>query len=310
MEFRELQLSDRKIVEQFLGFDECRLAAYHFTNIFIWRGQFRIFYIILDGNLCLFLKDKQSCFMYLPPLPRRMSRSVISEKTGTAVINTCFTIMDRLNLNKNISRIENVEEKDLPFYQKFGYAYSAKSGDYLCERKDIVSLKGNRFKSKRACYNYFVKHYDFEFRPYFKQDRSICLALYQKWARQRRGRFSGSLYQSMLKDSFFSHKAAMENFLQLGIVGYVVKIKKPDEIAGYSFGFPLNSQVFCILFETCNLAYKGISQFIFSQFCRQLSDYQYINIMDDSGLANLRRVKLSYHPLRIVPNYIIGRSVN
>ena len=235
--------------------------------------------------------------MYLPPL---------GSKPDESVIETCFAIMDGFNLNKDISRIENVEEKDLPFYQEYGYAYSTKPGDYLCRKKDIANLTGNKFKSKRASYNYFIKHYDFEFRPFLKQDKPTCLALYQQWARQRKDIFSNSLHQAMLEDSFLCHKVAMENFLQLGLIGYAIEIK--GRIAGYTFGFPINSRIFCILFEICNLSCRGISQFIFSQFCRQLSGYQYINIMDDSGLANLRKVKLSYYPVQIIPNYIIKRA--
>lgn len=235
--------------------------------------------------------------MYLPPLGREPDSSVIKR---------CFAIMDRFNTNKDISRIENVEEKNLPSYQRFGYTHYAKPGDYLCKREDITYLKGNKFKSKRAAYNYFIKHYDFEFRPYIVQDKPGCLALYQHWAKQRVDRFSDSLYQGLLEDSFICHKVTMENFLPLGLLGYVTKIK--DKIAGYTFGFPINPRIFCILFEICDLLYGGISQFVFSQFCRQLSDYHYINIMDDSGLDNLRKVKLSYHPVRIVPNYVVRRT--
>ncbi len=297
MKFNELRLSDKNLFERFFSFNDYQLSTYHFSNIFIWIRLFRIFYTILNGYLCIFLKDKESCFMNLPPLGR---------KPDSAVINNCFAIMNSFNHNKNISRIENIEERDLIFYQKHGYAYSTKPGDYLCRREDIASLKGNRFKSKRASHNYFVKNYDFEFKSYMGQDEADCLALYKHWAKQRKNKFSDSLYQIMLEDSFLCHKLALENFLQLGLIGYVVKIK--GKIAGYTFGFPVNPRIFCILFEICNLAYQGISQFIFSQFCQQLPGYEYINIMDDSGLENLREVKQSYRPVRIVPNYIIKRN--
>jgi len=296
MEFRQLQLSDRDIFERFLSLREQHLSAYHFCNIYIWKELFRIFYTILDGHLCIFFKDKIGCFMYLPPL---------GNMPDTSLLKRCFAIMDEFNENKDVSRIENIEDKDIVFYRRMGYAHFTKPGDYLCAREDIASLKGNRYKSKRASYNYFIKHYDFKFQPFLGKDTDVCLALYRRWAKERKGKLADSVYRGMLEDCFFCHKLAMENFTQLGLVGYVVKIR--GEIAGYTFGFPLNSETFCILFEICNLSYRGISQFIFSQFCRQMSDYQYINIMDDSGLENLSKVKLSYRPIRIVPNYVIKR---
>ena len=297
MEFKELKLTDQNLFERFTRLNKYHLSTYRFCNIFIWRKIFRIFYTILDEHLCLFFQDKCGCFMYLPPLGRNLSLSVV---------DNCFEIMDRFNTNKEISRIENVEGDNLSIYQRSGYVYSAKPGDYLCNREDIAFLKGNEFKPKRSAYNYFAKHYCSEFRPYLKQYKAACLLLFQNWAKRRRDKFTDSVYRGMLEDSFSCHKLALENCLRLGLTGYVVRIK--DEVVGYTFGFPINSETFCILFEICDLSYKGISQFIFSHFCRQLPEYQHINIMDDSGLANLRRVKLSYRPVRIVPNYIIKKN--
>ena len=39
-----------------------------------------------------------------------------------------------------------------------------------------------------------------------------------------------------------------------------------------------------------------------------MEQYEYVNIMDDSGLENLKAVKESYHPLRLVPAYIADRE--
>ncbi|MFZ2357354.1 MAG: phosphatidylglycerol lysyltransferase domain-containing protein, partial [Candidatus Omnitrophota bacterium] len=79
-------------------------------------------------------------------------------------------------------------------------------------------------------------------------------------------------------------------------------------VKGFSFGFKLNEHSFCILYEITDLSAKGLAQFIFREFCRQLPDYKYINIMDDSGLENLKQVKLSYHPVKLEPAYIVKRK--
>ncbi|MFH1577779.1 MAG: phosphatidylglycerol lysyltransferase domain-containing protein [Candidatus Omnitrophota bacterium] len=299
MEFKQLKLSDREIFESFFGLCQHRLSPYQFSNIFIWKGLFDIFYAVLNGCLCVFFKDKTGCFMYLPPL---------GGNPDSSVINRCFAVMDGFNANKAISRIENVEEAGLKFYRNLGYGYFVKPGDYLCLRRDIVSLKGNRFKPKRASYNYCIRQYNPQLRLFQEGDQEACLSLYQGWAGERKKKFFDPVYQAMLDDGFSCQSAAIENFSQLDFSAYVVEIK--NRITGYTFGFPLNRTTFCILFEICDLDYQGISQFIFSQFCRQLSGYRYINIMDDSGLANLRRVKLSYHPVEIIPNYIIKRKAN
>jgi hypothetical protein len=89
-------------------------------------------------------------------------------------------------------------------------------------------------------------------------------------------------------------------------------------LAAYTFGYPLpislapqeggegEGSVFCILFEIADRAVKGLSQFIFREFCRELEPYEFINTMDDSGLDGLRRAKLAYHPVRLVESFIVS----
>ena len=80
------------------------------------------------------------------------------------------------------------------------------------------------------------------------------------------------------------------------------------QIKGFTFGYKLNNDTFCILYEITDLSIKGLAQFIFRRFSAELKDYSYINIMDDSGLDNLRKVKLSYKPKRLVSAYIATRD--
>jgi uncharacterized protein len=65
---------------------------------------------------------------------------------------------------------------------------------------------------------------------------------------------------------------------------------------------------FCILYEITDLGIKGLAQFIFRRFSQELKGYKYINIMDDSGLENLRKTKLAYKPTRLIPAYIVSRD--
>ena len=81
----------------------------------------------------------------------------------------------------------------------------------------------------------------------------------------------------MLEDSGVSFNAALRYSKRIGLSGYVVKAS--GKIKACSLGYPLNKEIFCILFEVCDLGLRGIAQFIFREFCRRLSGYKYINIM-------------------------------
>ncbi|MBU1090420.1 MAG: DUF2156 domain-containing protein [Candidatus Omnitrophica bacterium] len=296
MRLDKLSLKDKKIFSQYLAFTRHELSTYSFENVYIWSGLFDIRWAVIQDSLCVFFKDSLGCFLYLPPLGKNNNKAAVEES---------FRIMNGFNKNRDISRIENLEENGLPFYRKLGYNYNTKSCDYLCLRDDLVDMRGDRFKSKRANFNYFLKNYDFQYLPFSIKYRGGCLRLYESWMGGRKAKYENYIYQSMLADSGNSLKLALENYSSLNFIARVVRMG--GEIKAFTLGMELNQDTFCILYEICDLSLKGLPQFIFAEFCRELKDYKYINIMDDLGLDNLKPVKLSYRPIRLIPSYIIHK---
>lgn len=290
-----LTLKDKSWVERYLKKSNPFISAHHFAGIFIWKDLFRIFWIKIDKSLSIFYRDAIGMFMAWPPLG----------EVNEAVIKQCFEIMNSYNQNNEVSRIENVSEEDLQKYKEAGLIPKLKDSEYLCSRDDLAGLKGDSFKSKRASYNYFMKHYPAQVLEYNKNMYKDCLRLYRLWmdARKRQGQGRSILYEQMLEDSCVSFQTALRHYNALGLLGYAVKVK--GEIKGCSLGYPLNEETFCILFEVCDLGCKGIAQFIFREFCRRLADYKYINIMGSSDLENLKKAKLSFHPIKEIKIYNI-----
>lgn len=297
MQLNKISIKDKEVFAEYLGFCRHELSVYAFENIYIWKNLFEIYWKVIKESLCVFFKDSMGCFMYTAPLAKKAQAQVIEE---------AFSIMDSFNKNKEVSRIENVAGRDLSFYQALGYQCNYKSSDYLYLRSDLARLEGNRFKSKRACLNYFSRHYSFEYLPFFSRDKDGCLKLYAAWSKERQSQNHDSLYQGMLKDGRRCLEALLEGWRGLEITGRAIKIGK--EIKAFTFGFELSPEVFCILYEVTDLSIKGSAQFIFREFCRELKGYKYINIMDDSGLDNLKKVKLSYRPAGLIPAYIVTRK--
>lgn len=296
MKLKKLSLKDKQIFIRYLNFVEHDLSTYSFENIYIWRRIFDIEWIIIEDNLCVFFKDKIGSFLYIAPL---------GIKINPDAVKSCFEIMDDLNENKDVSRIENIEAGDAPFYKNIGYDCQIKSYDYLCLRDGLSRMQGNQFKSKRASFNYFIKHYEFEYLPFVLKYRDDCLKLYDSWAKMRKAQNQDHVYQGMLEDSRTCLEIALDGYSSPDLLGRIVKVQ--DEIKGFTIGFKLNSNTFCVLYEVTDLLVKGLAQFIFREFCNELKGCRYINIMDDSGLENLKKVKLSYHPVKLIPAYIASR---
>lgn len=297
MKLNDLALKDKASFNKYLGLEPHELAVYSFEDIYIWKRLFKIRWGIFKGSLCVFFQDNSGVFLYLPPL---------SDRLNPVVLDEAFSVMDRLNSNKELSRIENIEERQIRFYRSLGYFCQEKFPDYLCLLRDMAELKGDKFKSKRACVNYFLKHYCFEYLPFKPKDKKDCLGLYNLWAEERRSKTGDPVYRGMLTDSLSALKVLLDDYRGLNCLGRVVKIG--SQIKAFTLGFKLNPQTFCILYEVADLSVKGISQFIFRRYCADLKNYRYINIMDDSGLGNLRLAKLSYQPLKLIPSYIAKRN--
>ena len=296
MHLNRLSLKDKALFDKHLSLGKHSLSVYSFANIYIWNKLFLISWVVINNNLCVFFQDKIGSFLYLEPLGRNIDSGVLKE---------VFKKLDSLNKNKCLSHIENIEEANLHLYRSESYEIVFKSHDYLCKRDDLASLKGNKFKSKRASFNYFTKHYDYKFSLLTLEDRKACLDLYDHWSKQRESQSFDQAYKYMLKDSRVSLFQALKYYKELKYYGFAVKIDK--QIRGFTFGFQLNNDTFCILYEVTDLSIKGLAQFIFCEFSKKLKNFKYINIIDDSVLQCLKKVKNSYHPEKLISSYIIRR---
>jgi hypothetical protein len=235
--------------------------------------------------------------MYLPPLGKAVSAEVIQQ---------CWAVMNAYNTRPEISRIENVESSCRVWFERGGYRSYESNPDYVCRRKDLVLLRGHAFKSKRSSINQFERAYPYSYDPYTSGRYDDCIDLCRRWSARRKLRIEDPVSHYMLDDTVRVQAEALRHSSALGLTGRVMIVSRA--VVGYTFGYALNGETFCVLFEICDLAYRGIAQTIFRNFARELEPYAFLNIMSDSGLDHLKRVKESYRPVRKVGNFIIRQG--
>ncbi len=290
-------LGQKDRLEGFLKESHQPLSAFSFASFFIWSDFFDFEFETMDGHLCVFADNGTGTFLYLPPL----GKEVCSPKT----IDKCF---ERMNLNPNsraAARIENVPLACREQFSPEGFSFHPKAHEYLYFRKDLIALRGNAFKSKRWSYNFFVKNYAYKFLPYQEEMLEECLRLYEHWAKNRTSKYSDNIYRQMIQENRSVHRLALQYFKELGLTGRVVQVD--GKIHGYSFGLPLNEEVFCILFEITELTTKGLAAYLFRTFCDDpsVARYKFINVMDDFGMKNMQGAKLSFRPSVLVPSWVV-----
>lgn len=294
-----LTLADRDRVERAVQASEWRgsepLAAYSFAYHFIWRSLFSYGWVEIDDHFCLFAESPEGLFMPLPPLGAR----------PMTVVDEAFRIMQERNRGRAVTRIENVPAGLKGEFERAGYRLTAKDGDYLYRSSDLVALAGDRYKSQRAACNRFEREVGSPLEPFADRDRDECHALYRDWRDQKRAEGIDMPGQWMLADSEAAHHEAIVHDKELGLVGAVVRVT--GAIRAYTFGYRLMPSVFCVLLEVADRRIAGLAQFLFREFVRkvQAQGADSINTMDDSGLASLARSKKAYHPIELIPNWIV-----
>ena len=307
MQLQPLTLNEKPIFDEHVHRTCSRLSSYAFAPLYIWQDHFAFYWEKLMGHLCVFAKQNDDYFMPILPMPY----DGVDSCSYLKVVLKAYKFMLASNRNPHIARIENVPQEMLHFFKKNGFYATLKETEYLYETEALSRLSGNCYKSKRNVYNAFVKRYpSATLSPYCSTDREACFARYDTWRAERAAQqCDDAVYCAMLDDSQSAHRTAITHTDTLGLLGKVVRIN--GEIKGYTFGYPLNGDTFCVLLEVTDLRIKGLAQFIYREFCRELvGTYKWINAMSDSGLENLKRVKRSYHPIRLIPSYnvIVSRS--
>jgi len=299
-----LTIKDKPLIDGILNRQDTMLSAYSFTSHYIWRDHFNFHWGIINGYLCLIAQYEDYVYMPVPPVSTEKPDS--NPPLPPIILPDLFNIMDKINNNKSVSRIENIDESRIESFIAAGHKIKPGEPEYVYLREGLSNLKGNPYKSKRAMCNYFVKHYQYKYEPFEANHAEQCIELYGLWREEKTKRISDALYKAMIEDSFTVHREVINNHRLLGITGRVVKINV--RVEGYIFGFERNNDIFYILMEVTNPGIKGLAQFIFREFCKELKGYTYINALGDSGLENLRNVKLSYKPFKLVPAFTAYRD--
>ncbi|MDP8264248.1 MAG: phosphatidylglycerol lysyltransferase domain-containing protein [Candidatus Aceula lacicola] len=288
----------KEIFDKFLKKTNFDLSSYSFVSIFVWQDFFDFEFQIIDERLCVFAKSDLGTFFYLPPLGKDISRKYV---------DSCFKILNERNSGKGVSRIENVEEKDLGIFSEKDFIRFEKSKETIYLKSDVAELKGNSFKSKRSDYNYFKKNYKHEIRSCRDDMRKECLSLYDQWAEIKKEKCKDDVYCQMVGESRVALGRCLKSYQKFGFIGKVVIVD--EKIAGFAFGFVLKKDTFCILFEIVDIAFKGLATYIFSEFCKskEIESFSFINVMDDFGLEAVGKTKVSFRPFKQIKTYTISQ---
>ncbi len=312
---KHFDLKAKEVMDHYLDVINVDISDYTFAGNYIWLSTATGFYAIVNDTFCLFILNSGELTMLLPPLGKK-------ENTYEAMID-CFDIMNTHNSNKNYSKIEYVHENLLEGFVNYleegtviydmlkDFLIEKKLVDYIYETEDLIELKGDPYKSKRNEINKFKKVYPnhrVEIIDIAKHKDGIT-TLFNKWVKDRTIYMPKEEVETFLDGIYFERfaiKRLLNDYENLDVVGMVLYID--DEIKGFTVGERINETTSSVIIEKTDFEVLGCAQFIFREFTKYLQELYgsiYINVGDDMGFENLKKVKMSYRPDKLIPKYTI-----
>jgi hypothetical protein len=291
-------LNEKSLVDSYLMAGPRPLSVYSFVSIYAWCDFFDFEFKVIDDCLCAFAHREGGCFLYLPPLGKDF---------GPSTIGAVFEHMTRGGRPKAVNRIENIPGNLLSAIDQSRYNQYSKPAEYVYRKEDLIALKGNAYKSQRHDCNSFAAHHGrHSFEPYTDDDLEPCLGLYERWADDRAKTHSDVIYQSMLHENLQVHARLLRDWQPLDLIARVLKVD--GKVIGYTFGFRLDEETFCVYAEIADLKITGAAAYMFKSFCAdgELKGLSRINTMDDFAMPNVARAKQAYHPSELIPSYAVS----
>lgn len=308
-------LDSKPIIEKYLSKLEVDISDYTFAANYIWLANSSGFYAIINKCFCLFAMSGGELTMLLPPLGKK--------KYVTQAIIKCFEIMNANNSSPYYARIDYVQgsmidefvqsadEAESMFEMLEHYIVEKKLVDYIYEVDALINLRGNSYHTKRTEINKFMKSYpDYIIEPLDSvKHKDEIMQLFNKWVSDRvkyMPKEEAEVFLEGIHQERYAIKQMLKYFDALSLIGLVIYIN--GELKGFTAGEKINDDTATVIIEKTDFEVLGCAQYIFREFSKMLKEHYgvtYINVGDDMGFENLRKVKMSYRPFKLVPKYTI-----
>jgi len=310
-------LSAKPVMDHYLKLLDLDNSDYTFATNYLWVSDGNGFYSIINDTFSLFFHTSGGLSMVIPPIGKK--------KDAIEAMSVCFDLMKQNNRSPFQTKIEYVDESLASAFIETlddeaglfdflaDYIVERKLVDYVYTTEDMIELKGSHYGSKRNEINKFIRiHPDHELKILDVDEHSEqIMRLFNKWVVDRMkyipeeeaDRFLDGIY-----DERNAVKKMLRDYSKLNLIGMV--LLTGGEIKGFTVGERVNRNTASVIIEKTDFEILGCAQFIFREFVKLLSNeygVSSINVGDDMGFENLKKVKMSYRPSKLIPKYTIYR---
>ena len=292
--FRPIDLSDCQPVQRQVYTTECRNCDLNFMNLMSWRFLYGT-ELVFHKEWLLFRFRAEGKLAYLFPVGNGDWSEVLQDMMDDAhflgedfrLMGMCDRIFQELAEKMSDRLVDSID----PSFT-----------DYIYLRESLATLTGKKLQPKRNHINKFIKTYPgYEFQPLTPGDFQECLALVERWHRQKGQETQGRL---TAEEELNALNFTFEHWEELFGRGGALRVD--GQLVAFTYGAPINYDTFDICVEKADVDYEGAFTMINREFARSLPpEYIYLNREEDLGIEGLRKAKLSYQPTFLLNKHTV-----
>ncbi len=288
IEFKDPEISDSKWVKKAMEQSGEMSCEYCFGNLYIWSKVYSTEIAEYNG-LFLAKTENENTASFLYPCGNSNKKNAINE-----IIEYCRNKNKKLVLYSLSEK--SVKELNELFPDKFIFKPTRDSFDYIYTSQSLNSLSGRKYHSKRNHISFFKNNYNWKYEKIDRSNISECYKMNEEWEIINSEKGEG------VSNELIAINRAFDKYFELGFVGGLIRLD--GKVVGYTFGEPINENVFCTHVEKAFSDIRGAYPTVNQQFCEnELMQYEFINREDDTGDEGLRKAKLSYNPAILLEKY-------
>ena len=266
---------------------------------FGWREFYGVKYCIENEILFIQYNSVEEGCVYASPIP--LSGKTEDFLKGIDMLRSMHYLRgdsEFILVTVTSAEIANICEK---YGSEITYFADEEAFDYVYNSQDLMFFKGKKYHGERNHVNKFKSLYaDYKFveitEDYIQPAYDFCV----QYVRNNPKTADTAVAEYGKIPEYF------ENYAKYDFLGGLLRVG--DNIIGVCLAEKIGDTLY-EHFEKCDSSYPGAHQVLVSEMAKMFAqDVPYINREDDAGDANLRRSKLSYHPVKMIEKHVVHVS--
>lgn len=290
---KSLKLEDYSLIQPYLDMANYEGYNSNFVTMMMWNHEYHIQYEIHDHFLVMLHHFKDQYFWAMPFTSKEYYKEAIEYMISYSQNHHFEFVID--------CAIEAfVKDLNELCHDTFIFERTPYNDDYIYDRKMHQTLSGKKMQKRRNHYNAFKKNYpNYIYRDLdLTDDFDIILECLNRWETEKDG-----LSESMTSEIFgIMFLLSTKHLLDFEVGGIFID----NVMQAFIIASKLNHSTIQIHVEKANKHIRGLYPAILKEMLEHhFPDELYINREEDMGLENLKKSKLSLHPIKMINKYKI-----